>query len=263
MTIAETNATANPWRALPLFLTLAFALSWYPWALHALGFPGNGGPNPLGLLVAALIASSLDAGWRGPVAILRSIVRVRVAPALWLAAFAIPVGALAATVAIAGIQNIVVEVGAPAWSEMLDRFVFTLLFIGLGEEPAWRGFLQPLLQRQLNPTVATVCVAIIWAAWHLPLMGTEFAWELVPAFLVSVLAAAVVLAWLFNASGGSSLLPMVTHATVNTIGAGYVFHYVPADDLLQFWWIYAAMWLAVAVALIILTLGRLGTEAKA
>jgi hypothetical protein len=79
-------------------------------------------------------------------------------------------------------------------------------------------------------------------------------------FLISVPAAAVLLAWLYNASGGSTLLPMVTHATVNTLGAGYVFHFVPAHDLVQFWWIYAGVWSTIAFTVIVLTMGRLGAR---
>lgn len=262
MTATDSGIATNPLRALPLFLALAFLLSWYPWALHAAGFPGNGNPNPLGVLLAALIAASVDNGWRGPVAVLRSIVRVRAAPSLWLATFAIPVGTIVTALVIARTQGIGWQAMPPAWSDLLDRFVFTLLFIGLGEEPGWRGFLQPMLQRQLSPLVATLCVSVIWAAWHTPLLGGEFAWNLVPAFLVSVPAAAIVLAWLYNASGGSSLLPMVAHTTVNTAGAGYAFAFIPAQDLLQFWWIYTGVWSAVAVALVILTMGRLGTPAN-
>jgi membrane protease YdiL (CAAX protease family) len=257
---ALADAAPNPWRALPIFLVLAVALSWYPWALYAAGSgSGNPNPNPLGLLLAALIAASVDKGWRGPVAILSSIVRVRVAPSLWLAAFGIPLLVLAVTLAVAATQDIAVPLKPPVWSDLIERFIFILLFIGLGEEPAWRGFLQPLLQRQLAPLAATLCVAVIWAAWHAPLFGGEFSWDLVPVFLVSVPPAAIVLAWLYNASGGSSLLPMLTHTTVNTAGAGYVFTFVPAQHLPQFWWIYAGVWAAAAVALVILTMGRLGT----
>ena len=58
MGLAETRAGSRSiWRPLATFLILGFALSWYPWALHALGRPGNGGPNPIGLLLAALIAT--------------------------------------------------------------------------------------------------------------------------------------------------------------------------------------------------------------
>jgi membrane protease YdiL (CAAX protease family) len=258
MSSSDSYAATNSWRALPLFLVLALLLSWYPWALHAAGYPGNPNPNPLGVFAAALIAASVDRGWRGPVDVLRSVVRVRAAPTLWLAAFAIPVGTIIVALTIARVQGIAWQATPPMWSDLLDRFVFTLLFIGLGEEPGWRGFLQPLLQRQLSPFVASLCVAVIWAAWHAPLFGGEFAWELVPAFLASVPAAAIVLAWLYNGSGGSSLLPMVAHTTVNTAGAGYAFAFVPAHDLLQFWWIYTGVWSAAAVAILVLTRGRLG-----
>jgi len=81
--------------AVPLFLVPGFALSWYPWALHALGYSDNPNPNPLGLLLAALIAAAVSGGWRESLAILKTIVRTRAAPGLWLATFAIPVGTLA------------------------------------------------------------------------------------------------------------------------------------------------------------------------
>ena len=141
--------------ALPLFLVLGFALSWYPWALHAFGYPNNPNPNPLGLLLAALIAAAVSGGWRESVSILRSIVRVRAAPGLWLAVFAIPISTLAAGVLIASLLGVQVRPTPIPWSDLLDRFLFTFLFVALGEEPAWRGFLQPALQRRMSVLRAT------------------------------------------------------------------------------------------------------------
>jgi membrane protease YdiL (CAAX protease family) len=195
------------------------------------------------------------------VSILRAIVRVRASPGLWLATFAIPVVALAAAAAIGAPFGVSMRPATVAWSELLDRFLVALLFVALGEEPAWRGFLQPMLQRRMNAVRASLVVAVVWAVWHAPLMGTEFAWQVVPAFLVSVVAAAFVLAWLFNASQGSVLLPMLMHATVNTVGAGLVFRWVPQDQFTLFWYIYAAVWAAFAFALIRLTHGTLGLVA--
>ena len=244
--------------AVPLFLVVGFTLSWYPWALHALGYSNNPNPNPLGLLLAALIAAAVSGGWRESVSILKRIVRVRAAPGLWLATFAIPVGTLAAGASIAALFGVQVRPTPIPWSDLLDRFLFTFLFVALGEEPAWRGFLQPALQRRVSVLRATLLVAVIWAIWHAPLMGREFAWEVVPAFLVSVVAGAFVLAWLFNASGGSALLPMFMHATINTIGAGLVFGWVAEDQRTAFWFIYAAVWAIVAFAVFTLTRGKLG-----
>jgi membrane protease YdiL (CAAX protease family) len=239
--------------AVPLFVVLGFSLSWYPWALHALGYSGNPNPNPLGLLVAALIAAAVNGGWRESASILKAIVRVRVPPGLWFATLAIPVGSLATAATVATLLGVPIQPTPVLWLEQLDHFLFTFLFVGLGEEPAWRGFLQPMLQRRMNVLGASLCVAVVWAIWHAPLMGREFAWQVVPAFVVSVGAAAVVLAWLFNASQGSVLLPMVMHAAVNTLGAGLVFRWVPEDRFTLFWYIYAAAWAAIAFALFPLT----------
>jgi membrane protease YdiL (CAAX protease family) len=253
------SSTHADWRALPLFLVLGAVLSEYPFVLHALGYSGNPNPNPLGLLVAALIATFVDRGWRGPVTLLASIVRVRVAPLVWLAALGIPLLTIAVALALAPAQGIAVTFAAPQWDELLDRFLIALLFVALGEEPAWRGFLQPVLQRRLHPLVATLALSVIWAAWHFPLMGSEFAWDIVPAFLVSVVAGAVFLAWLYNASR-SVLLPMLTHATINTAGAGYAFSFIAPEDMQRFWWIYVAVWSAAALSIVVLTLGRLGAR---
>lgn len=255
---AEMPARAGDRRGLIVFGALGLALSWYPWVLHLLGRPGNGGPNPLGLLLAALIAAATtDAGWRGSVAILKSMVRLRAPVRVWIAAILLPFASLALACAIASASRIAMTFAPPPWSDLFDKLVFMFLFVGLGEEPAWRGFLLPLLQRRRTPFVATLLLSTIWAVWHLPLMGTEFAWPLVPFFLVSLVGAAFVLSWLYNASG--SVLPcMAMHAILNTAASGYVFQLVAHDDLPRFWLIYSAVWLSAGVLAVLSTRGRLG-----
>ncbi|MBV9542651.1 MAG: CPBP family intramembrane metalloprotease [Alphaproteobacteria bacterium] len=247
--------------SLATFLVLGCALSWYPWVLHLMGRPGNGGPNPLGLLLAALIAVAVAGGWRGSVEVLRSIVRVRAPLAAWATALFLPLILIGLPLAIASRIGIAVTPAPPNWSDLLDKFLIMFLFVGLGEEPAWRGFLLPLLQRRYTPLVATLIVAAIWAVWHLPLMGTEFAWPRVPMFLISLLGAAFIQSWLYNASNASSLLPMTMHAILNTAGSGYAFMLIGPTDLSRFWWIYAAFWLTTGLAFVILTRGRLGKGA--
>ena len=44
------------------FLPLAFLLSWYPWLIYLVRGHGNGGPNPLGVFVAAVITAALAEG---------------------------------------------------------------------------------------------------------------------------------------------------------------------------------------------------------
>src|SRR5689334_11041868 len=201
MSAAELSLSPPRRIAAPLvtFLVLGLALSWYPWVLHLMGRPGNGGPNPLGLLLAALIAGAVANGWRGSLEILRSIVRVRAPLSVWGIVLFVPAITLALAVAFASFAGLTFIPKPVPWSDLLDTFLIMFLFVGLGEEPAWRGFLLPLLQRTMTPLRATLIVSIVWAVWHIPLMGTEFAWPLVPAFLVSLIGAAFIQSWLYNA----------------------------------------------------------------
>ncbi|PYL45979.1 MAG: hypothetical protein DMF40_14120 [Verrucomicrobia bacterium] len=98
---------------------------------------------------------------------------------------------------------------------MPERFLFIFLFIGLGEEPG--------------------------AIWHLPLVGNEFPWPIVPVFLLSLFGATFMLTWFFNRTNGSVLLPMLFHATVNSVGAGLIFSLFAGQALTALWYIYGTI----------------------
>lgn len=99
-----------------------------------------------------------------------------------------------------------------------------LLVIAYGEEAGWRGYLLPRLQERLGAGRAIAAVAACWAAWHLPLFALlasyrDFGPPMVAGFLVGLAAGAVVLAWLYNGTGGSVLAVTIWHAAYN-LGAG-------------------------------------------
>ena len=232
----------------PLFFVLTIVLSWYPWLLGMLGVAKASGINPLGVLAAALIVTGMGSGWAGVKALLARIGRWRMGWGWFAAAIGVPIVILAA----ACVVNLALGATMPTmaqwtqWPEIVDRFIFALLFVGLGEEPGWRGFALPALYRRRSPLSAALLVGGFWAFWHVPLMGTEFAWNVVPCFLISVFAGSIVLAWLFNGSRQSVLSCMLMHATVNSVGAGYAFHLFVDTDLQRFWWVYAATWVFAA-----------------
>jgi len=202
------------------------------------------GPNPLGPLIAALIVSGIAEGWGGIRELLGRIVRVRIGLRWYAVIFGLPVVMCAAAAAImAAFGNGIVLPGAAAWRELPDRFLFIFLFIGLGEEPGWRGFALPRLQKQYTPLIASLILAPVWALWHLPLMGNEFPVAIIPAFLISLLGGTLIQTWLFNRTKGSVFAQMLFHASVNTVGAGLVFPLFKGSTFVAFWYVYAALWL--------------------
>lgn len=144
-----------------------------------------------------------------------------------------------------------------AWPQMLPSFVFIFIFIGLGEETGWRGYALPWLQKRSSPLVAALVLGAIWAAWHIPLMGVEFRGQEIPAFLLSIMPASVVLAWIFNRTQESLLLPPLFHAIVNTVGGGYVFRMFQGVHLMRLWWIYALLWAMTGVTVTLYSKGMM------
>ena len=236
-------------RPLRFFFPLAFLLSWYPTLLSFVGVRASG-INPLGVLAAALIVSGLAAGRPGVTALLRRMVRVRVRLRWYLVALLLP--ACFAFVSLG--LNLLFGARMPGheqwakWPEIADHFIVMFLFVGLGEEPGWRGFALPELQKRRSALESAMLVGVAWALWHLPLMGTEFRWNSVPAFLVSVFAGSVVTAWLFNSARESVLLCMLFHASVNAVTSGYVFQLFSGADQSRLWRIHALVWVAGAAA---------------
>jgi uncharacterized protein len=111
-----------------------------------------------------------------------------------------------------------------SWSLLL-MLTASLLVRGLvnGEEIGWRGFALPRLQHRWNALTASLILGGIWALFHLPIffvqgesiLGSQN--NLNPlAFLIDVLAGAIVMTWLFNNTHGSLLIAYLYHAAVNT-----------------------------------------------
>jgi len=100
-------------------------------------------------------------------------------------------------------------------------FAVNLLVPGFGgawEKPRWRGYLLPQLQARRSTVAASLIIAVVGIAWHLPLFLTgEIQWLDVG----SMVGGHILFAWIYNRTGGSILLVMLTHATNNTISAAW------------------------------------------
>ena len=88
----------------------------------------------------------------------------------------------------------------------------------LGEEIGWRGYALPRLQTRMSALSASLILAPIWALWHLPLWltGAPGRTPLIYAgFVVSAFGLSVLLTWVYNSTGGSLLLVVLLHGTIN------------------------------------------------
>ena len=52
--------------------------------------------------------------------------------------------------------------------------LFQMVTTGLAEEPGWRDFALPRLQRRFSPIIAALILGPLWGVWHLPLFLTDW-----------------------------------------------------------------------------------------
>lgn len=86
----------------------------------------------------------------------------------------------------------------------------------LAEEPGWRGFAQPLLQRGYWALGASIFIGLLWSTWHLWYVILPGGFSNVTgidaiATYVRLTSTAVVYAWMYNSTNGSLLIAMLAH----------------------------------------------------
>jgi membrane protease YdiL (CAAX protease family) len=143
---------------------------------------------------------------------------------------------------------------APAWSDPILRFIFIFFYIGLGEEPAWRGYALPRLMVGRTALAASLILALLHMVWHLPLFGLEYDLQNGAPWALSVIAFAILATWLYRHTQGSLLMPALFHAANNT--SAYFFFWAgmfSGGDLLRLWWLQAGLWVVAAVTVILVT----------
>jgi membrane protease YdiL (CAAX protease family) len=227
------------------FFSLAYVLSWWPWVWTALN-PANAPSTilPPGPLLAALIMLAVTDGWAAMRAFLKPIARWCVGLRWYLLVLGLPPAITLAAVGLDLQLGATMEPHLVGWIDLAARFVFVLLLIGLGEEPAWRGFALPRLMTGRSALVASLALGILHAIWHLPLLGVEYDASNVLPWMIGVLAFAILVTWIYLHTQGSLLLPMLFHSSVNT--SAVLFGWFSGDDLLRLWWLFSALWVIAA-----------------
>jgi len=169
--------------------------------------------------VVAIVLTAMVFGWGALRKLLGRLLIWRVSPLWYLVVILGPV------VLVAGVLPLNALLGGPALSlgmPLLGVAIFLAFSIfpgsALGEEIGWRGYVLPRLQTRMSALSASLILAPIWALWHLPLwlQGKSFQTPtLFAGFVVSAFALSILLTWVYNSTGGSLLLVVLLHATVN------------------------------------------------
>ncbi len=212
-----------------VFFIGAYALAWLPFAVPILAARGLillPAPETvfltlatLGIGLAGVGMAAWESGGAGVRSLLGQILRWRVRPIWYVAAVLVPAlfpaGAFLLGLALG---NPPTPTASPQVWLSIPLVLVAFLVPALLEEIGWRGYALPRLQRLLGRLLASVVLGVIWAGVHLPLWllpDFGFASQSVTVYFVQVVAISVVLAWLYNATGGSLLLTGLAHAAVN------------------------------------------------
>jgi membrane protease YdiL (CAAX protease family) len=244
------------------YFLIAYAITWSTWIPIPYGYEhglleltplnfflliaGGFGPFLSAVIMTALCGSSLRA-------LFSQLLKWRVSVKWWLAAFLIPI---ILYTGMAGIHIFLLG-GQLNWSEasllsLPGGFLSVFLWGGGNEELGWRGFALPSLQRKYNAFFSSIIIGVVWTLWHAPLGIIEVGWVAwakdLPFYMISVTGISFVATWLYNHTGGSVLLPMVFHASVNSTQSLYPVEnmFSPTGEIAR-----TIAWILIVIVLVI------------
>jgi membrane protease YdiL (CAAX protease family) len=215
----------GPWRDRRdvKFLTLVFVLSIPLWILGGV-YPREFLPGvPLSaVMVVCPAAAALTLAWRdhgraGAVRLARRVLDLsRVKGAAWYA----PTLLMMPLIATAAYGLMVVlgrDMPRPEvpWSAIPGMSVM-ILVAAVAEEIGWSGYATPRIQERMTALQTGLLLGVATALWHLvPLLEVGRTPEWAAWQAANLVAARVLLVWLYNNTGGSVAATAVCHATVN------------------------------------------------
>jgi membrane protease YdiL (CAAX protease family) len=110
----------------------------------------------------------------------------------------------------------------------LASLMFFVFWFGpLPEEIGWRGFAQDRLQARMNAFQASMVLGVVWGLWHVPLFFIEGTFQAGLGvgsprfwlFFLSLPPLSVLITWIYNNTGRSTLSAVLVHFSGNLCGA--------------------------------------------
>ncbi|KAB8185886.1 CPBP family intramembrane glutamic endopeptidase [Microbispora catharanthi] len=270
-------------RPLISFFALANLMSWAAWLPYVLSNNGLGvwdfdfpsllgttqfaGVLPgayLGPIFAAYIVTRVADGKEGVRRWVGRMTKWRIGWASYLAtALGVPAVIIVTGLALSGEDIHMPPVAALV--AYVPGLLLQMVTTGLAEEPGWRDFALPRMQRKFGPLGATVILGPLWGVWHLPLFLSQWGgwpdvtWMRVGEFIAFATVFSVVVTWVFNRTGQSLPLIMLLHVSVNnfmSIVYSNMFPSIDTPEHASHVTLLAAT--TAAVLVLVATRGRLG-----
>src|SRR5215212_6832084 len=232
------------------FFVLTYAIGWgcIPFWTFQAGSP----------LLAALIVIPITQGVAGLKELGLRMIRWRVRWYWYVVAIGLPLAVIGVVVGL----NVALGASVPSLAgigsvtTVLMMFAIRLVNPGdgpMGEEPGWRGVALPGLQSTLSPLVSTLILGVAVTVWHVPILFLEEGLlqpSIIVGFLLGTFTVTFFYTWLFNHTGGSVLLSIVSHSAQGTIQIGGLWA-VAGADFARANLITSFVWLAVAIGLVV------------
>jgi uncharacterized protein len=269
------------------FFVLAYAVSWLVWLPYVLSADGLGvldfrfpaflGSNQLtgvlpgaylGPLGSALVVTAATGGRAGLREWRQRLFRLRVGWRWYLLVLlGVPVLLVGGMFAVPGATLRTPSVAIVV--AYLPMLVVQVLTTGLAEEPGWRDFALPLIQRRHGAALGTLILGVVWALWHLPLFLTSWSlggtrpdtahwWITLALFVLMAVAISYLITWVFNHTRESLPVALLLHASNNAV-ASLILPELFAHTR-ESWTVVAGTigYGAAAAVLLVATRGRLG-----
>lgn len=227
------------------FFVLAYVLAWG-------AIPGRSFFAP-GAVLAAIVVVLVSQGLPGLRSLGSRLIRWRVNWIWYVLSLAVTLLVHVSSAAL----NVALGAPPPALS-LLSPWYGLPMAIGLHivspfggplmEEPSFRGWAQPELQKGRSRLAATAILAVAISGWHAPLFFMpEF--QAHPIGFLTTVAVTFWYGWLFNHASGSSLLTLIAHGTEGSVETSSLWS--SGGDLDRLNYLYALIWCLFALGLLI------------
>ena len=82
--------------------------------------------------------------------------------------------------------------------EISGLFILDLSIAGLVEEPGWRGYAVPRMNKKFGPIITSLIIGVIWACWHLTFYFSGIRpLAAFPEFLLIVIVLSFIYTWIY------------------------------------------------------------------